>query len=327
MKKDFLSIADLSTKAIWEIFAVAKKLKKELKAKGVHEPLLKGKSLALIFEKQSLRTRISFEIGMAQLGGNTVYLDPRDTGIGVREEDKDVAKVIGSMADIIAIRNHNHALLVLYAKYADIPVINALSDIEHPCQALTDLFTIWEVKNKLQGLKIAYVGDGDNNVAHSLCIGSVMFGATFACASPKGFWMNQGIVDKVKALQRIFNNWQRPRQKVKWLKNECSSITETINPKEAVKNADVVVTDTWVSMGDTDKEERVKIFQEYQVNSALMKLAKKDAIFMHCLPAYRGKEVTPEVIDGQQSVVFQEAENRLHVQKALLLFLLKGKLL
>lgn len=304
--KHLLSIADLSIKEIWDIFAVAKKLKKELKTKGIHKQILKGKSLALIFEKQSLRTRISFEIGMAQLGGSTVYLDPRDTGIGVREEDKDVAKVIGSMVDVVAIRNHNHRLLGLYAKYTGIPVINALSDVEHPCQALTDLFTIWEIKGSLKGLKIVYVGDGDNNVTHSLCLGSVMFGMQFACASPKGFWMNKEILNQV----------QNDRKKF---------IYETEEPKDAVKNADVVVTDTWVSMGDSDKDKRMKIFQNYQVNSALMKMAKKDAIFMHCLPAYREKEVASKVIDGSQSVVFQEAENRLHVQKALLLYLL-GKL-
>lgn len=301
MKKDLLSITDLSSKEIWDIFSLAKKLKIELKNKGGNEPLLKGKSLALVFEKQSLRTRISFEIGMAQLGGHVVYLDPSDTGIGVRESEQDVAKVLSSMADLIAARTYAHQTIVNIAENSKIPVINALSDLEHPCQVLTDLFTIWEIKGKIKGLKIVYVGDGENNVVHSLCLGATILGANFACGSPKGYWMNKDIVKKAKKYGKVF---------------------ETEDPKEAVKNADVMVTDTWVSMGDSYKEERMKIFKPYQVNKDLMKLAKKDAIFMHCLPAYRGKEVTADVVDGNQSVVFQEAENRLHVQKALMIKLL-----
>lgn len=302
-KKDFLSITDLTTKEIWHVFALAKKLKSELKENGPNKAFLKGKSLALVFEKQSLRTRISFEIGMAQFGGHTVYLDPRDTGIGVRESEQDIAKVLSSMADVIAARAYSHQTIVNIAENSTVPVINALSDLEHPCQALTDLFTIWELKKKLKGLCIGYVGDGENNVAHSLCLGTARMGMAFRCASPKEYWMNKDILAKAKKI-------------------EHSSIVQTIEPLEAVKNADVVVTDTWVSMGDTDKEKRIKIFRKYQVNNDLMKLAKKDAIFMHCLPAYRGKEVASNVIDGSQSVVFQEAENRMHVQKALLLYLL-----
>lgn len=301
MKKDFLSITDLTAKEIWQIFHLAKKLKQELKTKGANKPILKGKSLALIFEKQSLRTRISFEIGIAQLGGYAVYLDPRDTGIGVRESEADIAKVLSSMASIIAARTYAHETLLKIARNSTIPVINALSDLEHPCQALTDLFTVWEIKGKLEGLKIGYVGDGENNVAHSLCIGTTMMGGIFSCSSAKGFWMNKDIVKKAK---------------------EFGKVLETEDPKEAVKGADVVVTDTWISMGDTNKQKRMKIFKKYQVNQKLMALAKKDAIFMHCLPAYRGKEVTGEVIDGSKSVVFQEAENRMHVQKALLIKLL-----
>lgn len=301
-KKDFLSITDLTPKEISQIFSLAKKLKDELKTKGKNKKILEGKSLALIFEKQSLRTRISFEIGMAQLGGHVVYLDSRDTGIGVRESEADVAKVLSSMADIIATRTYLHQTIVTIAENSTIPVINALSDIEHPCQALTDLFTIWEIKGKLEGLKIAYVGDGENNVTHSLCLGATMMGMTFACGSPKGYWMNKNIVSKARQFGKVI---------------------ETENPKMAVENADVVVTDTWFSMGDSGKTKRMKLFKPYQVNEDLMKLAKKDAIFMHCLPAYREKEVSSEVIDGKQSVVFQEAENRMHVQKALLIKLLK----
>jgi len=302
--KNFLSITDLTPKEIWDIFALAKKLKKEIKTTGKNKPLLKGKSLALIFEKQSLRTRISFEIGMFQLGGYTVYLDPRDTGIGVRESEADIAKVLSGMADIIAARTYSHQTIVNIAQNSTIPVINALSDLEHPCQALTDLFTIWEMRKyqPLTGLTIAYVGDGDNNVAHSLCLGAAMTGVNFRCASPKGFWMDKTIV---KTAREFGGN-----------------ILQTENPEEAVKDADVVYTDTWISMGDEqEKEKRLTIFKPYQVNQKLMKLAKKETIFMHDLPAYRGNEVIAEVIDGPQSVVFQQAENRLHVQKALLLFL------
>lgn len=299
--KHFLSITDLNPREIWEMFYLAKKLKEELKTRGENDQVLKGKSLALIFEKQSLRTRISFEIGMAQLGGHVVYLDPKDTGIGVRESETDIARVLSSMVNIIAARTYAHQTIINIADNSTIPVINALSDFEHPCQALTDLFTIWEIKGKIEGLKIAYVGDGENNVAHSLCLGATMLGAIFACGSPKGYWMNKAIVAKAKQFGRVF---------------------ETEDLKQAVKYADVLVTDTWVSMGDTDKEKRIKIFKKYQVNQELLKYAKRDAIFMHCLPAYRGKEVTAKVIDGKQSVVFQEAENRLHVQKALLIKLL-----
>ncbi len=303
-KKDFLSITDISTEEILAIFQTAKKLKNQLKKSGKNKQVLQGKSLALVFEKQSLRTRISFEIGMAQLGGHTVYLDPRDTGIGVRESEEDVARVLSSMADIIAVRTYSHQTIVRLATSSTVPVINALSDIEHPCQALTDLFTLWEIKGKLNGLTIACVGDGDNNVVHSLCIGATMFGMKFRCASPKGYAMNKDIIGKIRQSQK-------------------NSVMQTIEPEKAVANADIVVTDTWVSMGDENKEERLKLFTPYQVNTKLMQYAKKGAIFMHCLPAYRGKEVTAEVIDGKQSVVFQEAENRLHVQKALLLFLLE----
>lgn len=208
------------------------------------------------------------------------------------------------MADIIAARTYSHQTIADIAQNSTIPVINALSDLEHPCQALTDLFTIWEAKKyqDLSKFTIGFVGDGDNNVAHSLCLGAVMLGMNFRCGSPNGYSMNKEIVKKAKKYQ--------------------AKIFETKDPKEAVAGADVVVTDTWFSMGDEDKEGRFKILKNYQVNTSLMKNAKKDAIFMHCLPAYRGNEVTAEVIDGPQSVVFQEAENRLHVQKALILYLL-----
>lgn len=304
-KKDILSVTDLNTKEIRKVFNLAKKLKKELKTKGKNQPILRNKSLALVFEKQSLRTRISFDIGMAQLGGHVVYLATTDTGMGARESEADIAKVLSSMVSIIAARTHSQKTVEEIAKNSQVPVINALTDLEHPCQALADLFTILEVKGKLDGLTIGYVGDGDNNVAHSLALASSMLGMSFNCGSPKGFWMNKKIVDSAKDFK--------------------GKIFQTEDPKEAVKGVDVVITDTWVSMGDEkEKKERLRIFKPFQVNKELMSLAKKEAIFLHCLPAYRGNEVSTDIIDEPQSVIFQEAENRMHLQKALMVYLLKA---
>lgn len=304
--KHFLSVADLSSRQIWKIFNGAKKLKTLLEEKDKKQEFLKNKTLGMIFEKPSLRTRVSFETAMTQLGGHAIYLAPADISMGKREAVSDVAKVISSMVDIIMARTFSHKTIEDLARNSTVPVINALSDLEHPCQALADLMTIWEVKGKLRGLTIGYVGDGENNVAHSLCLGAVILGMNFKCGSPKGYWMDEKVVKRAKGLA----------------KNTQAEIVETESPEETIENVDVVVTDTWISMGDeAKKEKRTKIFKPYQVNQKLMKTAKKDAIFMHCLPAYRGNEVSAEVIDGKQSVVFQEAENRLHAQKALILFL------
>lgn len=300
-KKDFLSIADLSAKETWDVLFLAKKLKEQYKKTGRNREVLKNKTLAMIFEKQSLRTRLSFEIGMTQLGGHAVYLAPEDIGMGKRESVEDVSRVISSMADIIMARTFLHETVQSLAKYSTVPVVNGLTRLEHPCQALADIMTIWEEKSGLAGLTVAYIGDGENNVAHSLCLMATMLSMYFRCASPKKYFMNSDIVKKAE---------------------EFGEVVQTEDPQEAVANADVVVADTWISMGDRNKEKRKEIFKNYQVNSKLMSYAKKGAIFMHCLPAYRGNEVTAEVIDGPQSVVFQEAENRLHVQKALLLYLL-----
>jgi ornithine carbamoyltransferase len=306
--RHFLSIFDLSAKEIWQLFVLAKKLKKELKEKGENTPLLKNKTLAMVFEKPSLRTRVSFETAMTQLGGHALYLAPADIGMGKRESISDVARVISSMADIIMARTFKHETIIELAKNSKVPVINGLSDLEHPCQILADYMTVWEKKGKLEGLTIGYVGDGENNVTHSLCLGAAILGMDFKYGSPKGYWMSEKVVGKAKKL----------------VKKTDVKILATDNPKKAVENVDVVVTDTWVSMGDeAEKKQRMKIFKPYQVNQKLISLAKKEAIFMHCLPAYRGNEVASKVIDGKQSVVFQEAENRLHVQKALLLYLLK----
>lgn len=305
--RHFLSITDLSAKEILSVLNLAIKLKKELKIKGKNPEPLKGKTMVMIFEKPSLRTRISFEIGMTQLGGHAIYLAPADIGLNTREPASDVAKVVSSMASLIMARTFKHSTIEELAKNSSVPVINGLSELEHPCQILADFLTILEVKKKLKGLNIAYVGDCENNVTHSLCLASVMLSNNFSCASPKGYEMNRKIVKQAKRIA---------------LKTK-SNITETDDPKKAVKNADVVITDTWISMGDErEKEKRLKIFKQYQVNIKLMSFAKKDAIFMHCLPAYRGNEVASDVIDGKQSVVFQEAVNRLHAQKALIFHLL-----
>lgn len=305
-KEHLLSITDLSSEAIRQVFSSAKDLKAELRNHGVasQKCLLAGKQLAMIFEKPSLRTKLSFDIGMNQLGGHAVYFGPEEIGLGKRESVADIARVVSSMADLIVARVFAHRDLEELAKYSKVSVINALSDLEHPCQVLTDLFTIWEARKyqDLSGVKIGYVGDGDNNVAHSLCLGAALMGMEFRCGSPLSFSLDSNIVNKALGLG--------------------GTVIQTEDPQEAVAGVDVVVTDTWVSMGDGDQDARKQTLKPYQVNSALMGGAKKEAIFMHCLPAHRGDEVTDEVIDGSNSVVLQEAENRLHVQKALLLHIL-----
>jgi len=286
--RHFISINDLSAIEIKKIFRLAIKLKKNPKK---YSRILKDKTMAMIFEKPSLRTRVSFEAGMTQLGGHAIYLGPNDIQMGTRETPGDVARNLERMADIIIARVFEHQKLIDLSEGTKVPVINALSDLEHPCQAMADILTVLEKKKKLKGLKLAFVGDGNNNVTRSLYFLCTKLGIDFVCAAPYGYGLKMG--------------------------------KEVINPKEAVKEADIVVTDTWVSMGEEkEKKTRLNIFPPYQINEKLMKFAKKDAIFMHCLPAYRGYEVIDEVIDGPQSVVFDEAENRLHVQKAIILFLL-----
>jgi ornithine carbamoyltransferase len=285
---------------------LALKLKKQLKKTGQNKKFLKDKTLAMIFEKPSLRTRLSFEIAMTQLGGHAIYLGPQDIQMGKRESVADVAAVSSRMADLIMARTFVQRTVEDLTAASNVPVINGLSDLEHPCQILADFLTILEHKKKIKGLLISYLGDSANNVTHSLSLMSAMMGANFSCASPKGYWMNKEITNQAKTIA----------------KKTGVKIIESDNPKEAIKNADVVITDTWVSMGDEkETKKRLKIFPPFQVNRKLMKLAKKNAIFMHCLPAYRNKEVTDEVIDGPQSVVLDEAENRLHAQKALLVYL------
>lgn len=306
--RHFLSITDLSAKEINKIFQISLKLKKEIKLKGRNRPVLKGQTMAMIFEKPSLRTRISFEIAMTQLGGHAIYLGPNDIQMGKRESASDIGRVTSDIADLIMARTFRHKIIEELALGSSVPVINALSNLEHPCQVLADFLTILEKKKKIKGLKLAFLGDGKNNVTHSLVLASALLGVNFYCASPYGYQINRKVLSQAKKMAQ---------------KNK-TEIKETVNPKKAVENADIVVTDTWVSMGnEKEKKKRLKNFPPYQVNQRIMNLANNNAIFMHCLPAYRGKEVSSEVIDGKQSVVFQEAENRLHAQKGLIVYLLK----
>ncbi len=312
MKKTrhFLAITDLTKDEVLDVMKISKELKDEIKKNGIHtdEPY-KNKTMAMIFEKPSLRTRVSFETGMTQLGGHAIYLAPSDIGMGNREEPRDVATVLSSMANVIMARTFKHSTVEDLAEHATVPVINALSDKEHPCQILADFMTIWEKKGTLEGLTLAFVGDGNNNVTHSLALGAGLLGMNFKVGAPQGYWMDPEVVKRAEALAE----------------KTGVTISQTDKPEEAVAGADVVITDTWVSMGDeAEKEQRLKIFKPYQVDAALMSKAKADAIFMHCLPAYRGNEVSADVIDGPQSVVFPEAENRLHAQKGLLVFLSKA---
>ncbi len=299
--KDFISLHDCSQEEVSALLELALKLKKEQKA-GIAHPILKGKTLGMIFTKSSTRTRVSFEVGMVQLGGYPMFLSSHDIQLGRGESIYDTAKVLERFLDGIMIRTFAHQDVLDLAEYADIPVINALTDLLHPCQVLADLQTVYEHKGKLEGLKLAYIGDG-NNMAHSLMYGCAKMKLDCAIATPSGYQCAPAVVAAAKEDFR----------------KSGAKLLLTEDPKEAIKNADVVYTDTWVSMGmESEKEERIKVFMPYQVNSELMSHAKDDAIFLHCLPAYRGYEVTTEVIDGKQSVIFDEAENRLHAQKAVM---------
>ena len=300
--KDVLEIACLSKSEIEGIFQTTEKLKSKSVSPEQQRTILAGKTLAMIFEKQSLRTRVSFETGIFQLGGQGIYLQPSDISLGKRESIADVAHNLERMVDIIMARTFAHETVTELAKHAKIPVINGLSDLEHPCQALADFYTILEHKGQLQGLKLAFIGDG-NNVAHSLMLLAAKVGTNFTIGCPKGYEPSADVVKQAKA----------------FAKETGAEIVIEYDPIKAVDGADAVYTDVWASMGqESEQEERAKAFASYQVNSELMKHAKDDAIFMHCLPAHRGMEVTAEVIDGPHSVVFDEAENRLHAQKAVM---------
>ena len=303
--KDLISLHDLTPEEVEDLLNLGIKLKAEQKAGREHH-ILKGKTLGMIFTKSSTRTRISFEVGMTQLGGYPLFLSSNDIQLGRGETIYDTAKVMERMLDGIMIRTYSHQDVLDLAKHADIPVINALTDLLHPCQVLADLMTAYEHKGKLKGLKLAYIGDG-NNMAHSLMYGCAKAGLDCAVATPDGYRCDADVVANAKDDFKKYG----------------SELILTNDPKEAIKDADVVYTDTWVSMGmEAEKEERQRVFMPYQVNGELFKLAAPDAVFMHCLPAYRGFEVTDDVIDGPQSIIFDEAENRLHAQKAVMVRLM-----
>jgi ornithine carbamoyltransferase len=308
--KHLLCLNDWTSDEIIHVLDLADKLKYENKNGIRHDHHLRGKTMGMIFSKSSTRTRVSFEVGMQQLGGYALFLSSADIQLGRGETVHDTAKTLSRYLDGIMIRTFKQQDVEDLAKHGSIPIINGLTDELHPCQILADLQTIREKKGTLKGLKLAYVGDG-NNVAHSLLIGCAKTGMNISVASPEGYSCSKKYTDMAFAIA----------------KDTGSTITLTTDPKQAVMNADVVYTDTWVSMGmEKEKEERMAIFAPYQVNSTLLASAKPDVIFMHCLPAYRGYEVTEEVIDGPCSVVFDEAENRLHAQKAVMVTLMGSSL-
>jgi ornithine carbamoyltransferase len=273
-------------------------------------PLLEGKTAALVFEKPSLRTRVSFEVGMKQLGGSAIYLSQSEVGLGQREPVEDVARVLSRYVAGIVARTYAQETLTSLAAAADVPVVNALSDDEHPCQALADLLTVREKKGRLAGVRIAFIGDG-NNVSASLALAAALAGAEFIIASPPDYALTPDVVGAAR----------------EWARRTGGAIETVVSPEEAARGADVVYTDVWTSMGqEAERRKRIEAFQGYQVDAELMSLAKPDAIFMHDLPAHRGEEITQEVIEGPQSVVFQQAENRLHAQKALLAAIMADEL-
>ncbi len=301
MKKDFLSILDISKEELEQILKEAKQLKID-KKKGKVNDILRGKNLAMIFEKSSTRTHISFEVGMNELGGHALFLNARDMQIWRGEEIRDTARAASRYVSGLMIRAYKHSTIEEFARHATIPVINGLSDLEHPCQLLADIMTIQEHFGSTRDLKVAWVGDG-NNVCNSLILSTVLTGMEVTVSTPKGYEPAADIVKKAKTMG--------------------GKITLVRKPERAVKDAEVIITDTWISMGDDDeREERLRVFARYTIDASLLKLASPDARVLHCLPAHRGQEIADEVMEGGQSLVWDEAENRLHAQKALLIRLL-----
>lgn len=299
--RDFLDLVDYTSEELKYLIDLAIDLKKKQKAGEVYHPL-KGKTLGMIFEKSSTRTRVSFEVGMYQLGGQALFLSRNDLQIGRGEIIADTAQTLSRYLDGIMIRTFAHTTLTDLAQYASIPVINALTDWSHPCQAMADYQTVLEHKGRLEGLKIAFVGDG-NNMAHSLMMGAAKFGMNFAIASPEGYWPDAEMTRQSKEVASATGG----------------SVLVTTDAKEAIADADIVYTDVWASMGMEEEQKiREKAFANFQVNEELVNYAKKDYLFLHCLPAHRGEEVTAGVIDGPNSIIFDEAENRLHAQKAIM---------
>jgi len=301
MKKDLLSISDLDRREAEGLIEQALRMKQE----GT-SPVLAGKTLVLLFEKPSLRTKVSFQMAMHQLGGYSIYMSPEEVGLGKRESVADVARVLSRYVDGVTARTFSHDTLRVLAEYSPVPIINALSDLEHPCQSLADLLTIREKRGRLSGLTLAYVGDG-NNVANSLLLAACLVGIHFSIATPQGYQLDGEMLDQGRAFAA----------------NSGSRIRTTTDPYEAVKDADVVYTDVWTSMGqEKEAEKRHKAFSGFQVDARMLDAAGKDVLFMHPLPAHPGEEISPGLVDDPRSVVFDEAENRLHAQKALLAMML-----
>jgi len=303
MKKDLLSIADLDREEIEHLIEQARRMKQE----GTR-PLLSGRTLAFLFVKPSLRTRVSFEIAMYQLGGHAIYLSPEEVGMGKREPAADIARVLSRYVDVIAARTFSQETVQILADHSSVPVINALSNLEHPCQALSDLFTISEKKGRLPGLTLAFIGDG-NNVANSLLLSACLVGMNFHFSSPPGYDVKEEVLNRGKEFAALSG----------------SQIKLTSDPYEAAKDADIVYTDVWASMGqEAEVEKRRLAFSGYQVDNKLLSLAKGDVLLMHPLPAHQGEEISAGLLDDPRSVVFEQVENRLHLQKALLVELLSN---
>jgi len=303
--KDFITLSDWSSEDLWQLIQLAVELKREWRDGG-NKPVLKDKILGMVFQKPSLRTRVSFEVGMKHLGGHAIMLGPDEIGLGKRESIADVARVLSGYVQGIMARVFDHYHVQELARWASVPVINGLSDAEHPCQALGDLLTIYEQFGRLEGLKIAFVGDG-NNVASSLAQAVAHFGMHFSIASPAGYTLSEDAFEDARPFA------------------EATGATFEMfhEPQAAVKDADVLYTDTWVSMGqEAEYQQREAAFAGYQINDDLLRHAKPGAIVMHCLPAHRGQEITDDVADGQHSAIFPQAENRLHIQKAILVKLM-----
>ena len=301
-KRDLISIAELTREQLEEILTLAQRLKADRKSGWPH-PLLAGRTLAMIFEKPSLRTRVTFEVGIAQLGGHAVYLAPQDIGLGTRETVADVAQNLSRWVDILMARTFSHNTIVELAQYATVPVINALSDLLHPCQILADCLTLVEQRGRLDGMKVAFIGDG-NNVVNSWINAASKFPFTFALACPSGYEPDSDVLAGAR--------------------KNGAQVTITQSVEEAVRGADAVYTDVWISMGQEQETVlRRQAFEAYQVNAQVMAQAKKDALVMHCLPAHRGEEITADVLESSQSVVLEQAENRLHIQKAIMVWLLQ----
>jgi ornithine carbamoyltransferase len=299
--KDLVSFQDYSTEDFWELLETALQLKRELRA-GIAHTMLAGRTLAMIFQKPSLRTRVSFEVGMTQLGGHAIYLSPDDIKLGQRETTEDIAQVLSRYCNGIMARVFGHEIVEELAQYSEVSVINGLSDLLHPCQILGDLLTIYEKKRKLEGLKLAWIGDG-NNVCNSWLEAGPKLGIAISVACPAGHEPNSKILEQARRL---------------------GTVEIVHDPKIAVKETDVLYTDVWTSMGqEKEVQERRKRFRDFQINQELLKLAKPNAIVMHCLPAHYDEEITKEVAHGPQSAIFDEAENRLHAQKAVLALLMR----